>query len=455
MSSRVGSGHKYCIVDKIGQGGTSEIFLVRHNVLGGLRVAKKIHKNQKNEILYEREKRGLVKVNVKGVPRLFDVEEDKKHWYLIEEYIEGITFSEYLKAESDDIWSAVKIVLKVCDILLGLAHDFNDRIVHGDIKPENIIVGKKDIYLIDFGNSVIGEFENNFDTDNGNGMFLMGTRAYIAPEQKENGVVDQCIDVYGIGVLLQKIYQKYGKNQEVRGKELLRVVDGCLEKNHEHRISNIAELRSYLEGFLSGKNKVTKVKKYYVFGNRRYCGATHFAIGMTRYLTKNNLSPLYINKNTLNSMVSTLYSLNYGEFREGVIHYGGCRMTQDQGDFFQECQFKDEILIYDMGVFDKERLPDDGQIIFVIADMKVYNNILCDDESIREKGIMCVGNLSDNKGMRKTERLLGVKMEKMPYFENPFLLNPESFEFYSKICGTKSDRRLIVNNVKRMKFGGI
>ena len=88
MDYRVNGG-KYEKISLLGEGGTSQVFLVRHKILGTLRAMKRISKNSINEKCYNSEVNILNMIEIDGIPVVYDVEEDLEYWYIIEQYIEG------------------------------------------------------------------------------------------------------------------------------------------------------------------------------------------------------------------------------------------------------------------------------------------------------------------------------------------------------------------------------
>ena len=126
--------------------------------------------------------------------------------YLVCEYLEGIELSEYLKdCEKLDIPTAIHIARQICS---GLAAAHTAGVMHRDVKPQNIFVLSKsgaavatrpDVKILDFG---LSRFMDSVGTQLTRDGVIMGTPAYMAPEQAGGGAVDFRTDIYGVGAVL-------------------------------------------------------------------------------------------------------------------------------------------------------------------------------------------------------------------------------------------------------------
>jgi len=116
----------------------------------------------------------LNKKNIIGIPKLILKRKKNNNGYLIFEYIQGKLLSDiiqelYNKNEAYD-YEKIDIWIKKIKKILNNIHKLN--ILHRDLKPDNIIINDKKVYLIDFGNSIIGNFDNN----------VSGTINYMCPK---------------------------------------------------------------------------------------------------------------------------------------------------------------------------------------------------------------------------------------------------------------------------------
>lgn len=183
--------------------------------------------------------RTLMNEPVDGIPQIYSVRPGNDCWIVTEEYIHGRTFAEVLKGGLFNKKKAVNICLKLCNILEQL---HSKGIVHGDIKPENIILGNDGkIWLIDFDASHFVKDEVGRDT------VMLGTPGYASPEQFGFGRSDPRSDIYAMGVLLNIMMTgKHPIYQTVPGR-LSIVVEKCTDVDPERRYQNIKELRKGLK----------------------------------------------------------------------------------------------------------------------------------------------------------------------------------------------------------------
>jgi len=148
----IGNKDRYISEKILGRGGMSEVFLVRSATEGRLYAAKRARKFEDNTrqkaALYQTRNETLVLEylsgnKTRGVPKLIDWGDD----FFVMEFIEGKTLS----PNSIKFNEAVDILLKLSDIFISF-EDMEQRAVYLDLKPSNIMLGKKgEVYLIDFG----------------------------------------------------------------------------------------------------------------------------------------------------------------------------------------------------------------------------------------------------------------------------------------------------------------
>ncbi|SKC37871.1 serine/threonine-protein kinase [Maledivibacter halophilus] len=189
---------KYEILDVIGSGGMSTVYLAKNVNLDTLWAIKQISKysNSKFDLLVE--PNILKKLNHPALPRIFDIVEDEENIYIIEDYIEGISLDKKLlrcgRLPEKDIIQWGK---EICDVLIYLHNTRPNPIIYRDMKPSNIILTNKNrIKLIDFG------IAREYKDDSINDTAYIGTRGYAAPEQYGRSQSDVRTDIYSFGVTL-------------------------------------------------------------------------------------------------------------------------------------------------------------------------------------------------------------------------------------------------------------
>lgn len=201
-------GESYEVVRLIGEGGMGRVYEARHRRLAGKRYAVKIlHQelSRQAEVMarFQREAEASSALAHPNVVSVFDIgSTDEGRPYIVCELLEGQELGAYLdRVGKLDPPSAVHVVRQVCDALAA-AHAHG--IVHRDVKPENVFVTGDPtapvIKVLDFGISKLAQ-ENQNLTRTGT---VMGTPAYMAPEQARGDKVDARADVYAAGAILYR-----------------------------------------------------------------------------------------------------------------------------------------------------------------------------------------------------------------------------------------------------------
>jgi serine/threonine-protein kinase len=202
---------RYQLVRPLGRGGMAEVFLARLGGIGGFEreVAVKVLlpelscEHEFVEMLLD-EARLAGAITHPNVVQVIDVGQAHDFFYLVMELIDGSDLRALLKTRRTLPLGAALFI--ACEVLRGLAavHDAVDengicrRIVHRDVSPANVLVGKSGIVKLgDFG---IAHASSRL-TRTRNGV-LKGKLKYMAPEQLSAGKVDHRVDLYAVGVML-------------------------------------------------------------------------------------------------------------------------------------------------------------------------------------------------------------------------------------------------------------
>ena len=418
---------RYELIRELARGGTSVVYLVKHIGLDSLRVIKRIEKNPINISSYFVEVNILRDASIKGIPLIYDVEEDNEYLYIVEEYIQGENFFEYITDMRRTKVELIRCIMELCDIITGIHSLKPNPVIYNDLKSENILIKEGKVYLIDFGNCrVLG---NKFDNNR-------ASVSNVTPEHFKVMEPDITTDVYGIGVLIQNIYQLH-KDMFEEDRDIFNdIISGALERDIVKRIATPDIIKKYLSRCTVNNDidkvdcdKSTKGIKVYVYGCREYAGVTHFSIGLTRFLSELRKKCVYIE--TQNSRGFTRYLDNSVVRRHGIIKYEKCKIWPYYGDFIKEhTDISECIHIYDGGVYKGENITD-GIVIVVITDMKSFGELMYEHNS--GTNVLYVVNFSDELGFKRFGRKTGMIAVKMPYFPNPLKLNNDSKVFYKKI----------------------
>ncbi|HDA2147463.1 TPA: serine/threonine protein kinase Stk1 [Staphylococcus aureus] len=194
---------RYKIVDKLGGGGMSTVYLAEDTILN-IKVAIKaifIPPREKEETLkrFEREVHNSSQLSHQNIVSMIDVDEEDDCYYLVMEYIEGPTLSEYIESHGPlSIDTAINFTNQILD---GIKHAHDMRIVHRDIKPQNILIdSNKTLKIFDFGIAKALSETSLTQTNH-----VLGTVQYFSPEQAKGEATDECTDIYSIGIVLYEM----------------------------------------------------------------------------------------------------------------------------------------------------------------------------------------------------------------------------------------------------------
>ena len=194
-----------------------------------------IVKKIQNEEIY----RQLKKIDNPYTPKIFFVAEN----FVIEEFIEGENLSEILEREIFSEEKIISILIQLCECL-KILHE--NKIIHRDIKPLNIILNGEKIFLTDFG--IAREIKNNLESD----TEWLGTRGYAPPEQFGFSQTDCRSDIYSLGVTL-KLFQP-------KSARLQKIIRKATNFNPDDRFQSVDEILAELQG----KNLVSRLKNFFV-----------------------------------------------------------------------------------------------------------------------------------------------------------------------------------------------
>ncbi len=208
----------YKIVSLIGEGGMGRVYLAEDAKLHRKVSLKFLSTNftQDHERLrrFEQEARAVSALNHPNILTIYEIGEADGRRFIATEFIEGQTLRERMLS-GVDIDEALDLAIQAASALVA-AHRVN--IVHRDIKPENIMIRREDglVKVLDFGlaklsvpravatGSLNKEAETRLRANTAPGV-VMGTVAYMSPEQARGATVDERTDIWSLGVLLYEM----------------------------------------------------------------------------------------------------------------------------------------------------------------------------------------------------------------------------------------------------------
>lgn len=198
--------NRYLLIDVIGKGGTSTVYLAVDQKIHRERAIKAVTKSSvPDEAVWKKEQFLLKKLHHEHMAEIYDVLEFEETILFVMEYLEGCTFRQLLEREEIfSIQQTLDFGIQICEVLSYL-HGQNPAVIHRDIKPSNLMLCVDgNLKLIDFGTA--REYRKNQRED----TVFWGTPGYAAPEQTMGqGQTDARADIYSLGVTLYEL--AYGR----------------------------------------------------------------------------------------------------------------------------------------------------------------------------------------------------------------------------------------------------
>jgi non-specific serine/threonine protein kinase len=270
----------YEILEKLGQGGMGEVYRAHDSKLGrdvALKVLpEEAARDPERHTRFVREARSIAALKHPNIVTVYSVEESDGVTFLTMELVDGRSLSEIIPADGMRLDRFFDHAIPLSDAI-GFAHDRG--ITHRDLKPANIMVDRDGrLKVLDFGLAKVFAVGSGLETaetvvrthDTAAGRIL-GTPAYMSPEQAEGKNIDHRSDIFSLGIVLYEmasgkrpfegdtpistissILKDQPKSisdlKPANPRELGRIVSHCLEKDPERRFQTAKDVRNELEG---------------------------------------------------------------------------------------------------------------------------------------------------------------------------------------------------------------
>jgi eukaryotic-like serine/threonine-protein kinase len=268
---------RYLLDRRLGAGGMSTVFLATDTVLerpvAVKLLAEHLAEDEAFVARFRREALAAARLQHPNVVQVYDSGEDpaSRRHFIVMEYVDGPSCADLLREHRQlDIERAVRIVRDACH---GLDYAHRAGVIHRDVKPGNLLVSSDTggTKLADFG--IAKAAEQTRITQVGS---VLGTAAYLSPEQARGGEAGPASDIYSLGVcayqfLAGRLPYEYGsltelalKQQEDRVEPITahrpevppaldRAIRLCLERDPDARYASALELAEALEAGLVGE----------------------------------------------------------------------------------------------------------------------------------------------------------------------------------------------------------
>lgn len=243
----------YRVLSLLGIGGMGEVYLAEDTRLGR-RVALKLlppefTHNAERIRRFEREARAASALNHPNIVTIYEVGQSDGTYFIATELVEGQTLRELMPPARTEIQLALKVMVQVADALAA-AHAAG--IVHRDVKPENIML-RPDGYakVLDFGLAKLSEpapahdaSQNTTEIQHTDTGAVLGTVAYMSPEQALGQEVDHRTDIFSLGIVL---YEMTSGAHPFRGPTAAATFDALLNRDPPPPISSNPDISPELE----------------------------------------------------------------------------------------------------------------------------------------------------------------------------------------------------------------
>ncbi len=194
---------RYEIIRSIGEGGMANVYLAKDIILDR-NVAIKILRgdlagDEKFVRRFQREALSASSLSHPNIVEMYDVGEDNGTYYIVMEYVEGMTLKQLIKKKGAlSLSEAIDIMLQITD---GIKEAHDSYIIHRDLKPQNILIQENgEIKITDFGIAMALNSTQLTQTNS-----VMGSVHYLPPEQASGKGATIKSDIYSMGILFYEL----------------------------------------------------------------------------------------------------------------------------------------------------------------------------------------------------------------------------------------------------------
>jgi Tol biopolymer transport system component len=306
----------YRILEMIGVGGMGEVYRAKDQKLGrdvAIKVLpEEFAKDTDRVARFRREAKLLASLNHPNIAAIHGLEESDGTHFLVLELIEGDTLADRIKGGPIPVEESLRLALQIAEALEA-AHE--KGVIHRDLKPANVIITAEDkVKVLDFGLAkALADETRNIDSSHSPTIteamtrpgVVLGTAAYMSPEQAKGKSVDKRADIWAFGCILYECLSGKRAVQRETSTETLAailrdepdwqalpstvppsirfVLRRCLEKDVSRRFHDAADLRIEIEEALSS----SQIARTPIYGRarRRPALPLAFAVLITAVIT--------------------------------------------------------------------------------------------------------------------------------------------------------------------------
>jgi len=204
----------YHLISLLGVGGMGEVYLARDTKLGrevAIKVLPAGFASSNDRLRFEREARAASALNHPNILTIYEIREADEQLFIVAEFVDGETLRRRMKKGRLKLGEVLDVAIQVANAL-SAAHAAG--IVHRDIKPENVMLRRDALVkVLDFGLAKLADTQTTstgpeevtlqwLNTEPG---LVLGTHAYMSPEQARGLPVDARTDIWSLGVVLYEM----------------------------------------------------------------------------------------------------------------------------------------------------------------------------------------------------------------------------------------------------------
>ena len=282
----------YKILSVLGKGGMGEVYRARDTRLGrdvAIKVLPHVFAADSDRVArFNREARLLAALNHSNIAAIYSVEEHRGRTFLVLELVEGETLEDRLNRKRLPFDESLRIALQVAE---GLEAAHEKSVIHRDLKPANIQIDTNDhIKILDFGlakvvressDADLTQLSTSIGGETQQGV-LLGTPAYMSPEQAHGQTADRRTDIWAFGCIL---YEMLTGNALFRAEtaagtlarvlespihfdalpsqtpaSIVRLIQRCLQRDPRERLQHIGDARVEIHDVLAGTPSAPEIR---------------------------------------------------------------------------------------------------------------------------------------------------------------------------------------------------